>query len=472
MSVFKRDEGSFRDPSGYVFSDGRRIIRTVQPAGLEAFTAARNNGVYEKAISAGLMLSFEEVKLVENPYLFEGARGEHPAVILEQPKLKMVTYPYEWTFGQLKDAAIAHLDLQITLIKEGFELSDASAFNMQFHAGKFVHVDLLSIRKYQKGMPWEGYNQFCRHFLFPLLLDSKLEVSFNAMTRASLEGISVSDINKLLPLHIKATSLNTFLHVVLHNKSIQSASSTASCKNPTTLPYFSDRKYLSILDGLRDWISSLDSKAHKHSYWEEYAKNNSYDQLERERKLAFVRDTVRNWGCESTADIGGNSGDFSIAALEGGSKNVYLIDSDLGALNVAYSRTVSGHPDLLPIVANWADMPPAQGWLAKERKALSARLKCDCVLALAIIHHICISANIPMREFISSIFSVAQKVVLEFVPKSDPMVQGLLTHRKDVFGDYTEENFLKYISEFAIINRQMRFHEGGRLIVSCEARHG
>jgi ribosomal protein L11 methylase PrmA len=216
----------------------------------------------------------------------------------------------------------------------------------------------------------------------------------------------------------------------------------------------------------------MDGKAHKHSYWEGYAKNNSYDRQERDQKLAFVRDEVSKWNCKSTVDIGGNSGDFSVAAVEGGAKNVYLVDSDLGALNAAYARTSSGNPGLLPIVANWVDLSPAQGWLGKERKALSERLKSDCVLALAVIHHICISANIPMREFISSIFSVAPRAVIEFVPKSDSMVQGLLSHRKDVFSDYTEENFLKHVEAVALINRQLRIQEGGRLLISCETRNG
>ena len=175
---FRRDLGSFRDPSGYVFSNDRKIIRSMSSGALSEFEAARNSGLIQTAIDQHLLIDFQEAAIATLPSSVKGARGESLDNIIEHPRIPLITYPYEWTFLQLQDAALQHLNLQILALQHGFELSDASAYNMQFEAATPLHIDILSLRRYRDGRPWEGYGQFCSQFLFPLLMESELGLPF------------------------------------------------------------------------------------------------------------------------------------------------------------------------------------------------------------------------------------------------------------------------------------------------------
>lgn len=190
--VISRDLGSFRDPSGYVFQHEARIFRAINESGYGNFHASNTSGVLQLGISNKLLIPFNIVNDETSKQLSKsiiGARGESAKLLIEHPKIPLISYPYEWVFSQLKDAALAHLDLQILLLKKDFELSDASAFNMQFFEGQMRHIDLLSVRPYMEGRPWEGYHQFCKQFLAPLVLESILGIPFQKLYRGLGEYI-------------------------------------------------------------------------------------------------------------------------------------------------------------------------------------------------------------------------------------------------------------------------------------------
>jgi len=468
--VFQRDPGSFRDPSGYVFTDGNRIIRSISPSALKEFEAVKVSGLLEVAIKRQLLIDCQPVSDGALSIVGKGGRGETPDALIEHPRIPVISYPYEWTFTQLKDAALRHLDLQMLALAYDFELSDATAYNMQFAAAGPLHIDVLSLRHYLDGRPWEGYNQFCRQFLFPLLIESTLGIAFQRIYRGNMAGVDPNDIKALIPAWRRHTSLNLFLHVQLQASAVQKASSNELSGRLIHVPKIPKTRYLAMLEGLRDWIASLESGRPKKTYWADYAAINSYSDQEKLDKQSFIESIIRGWGCDSVVDVGGNAGDYSESALAGGASCAYCLDSDIDALEVAYQKRKSRQPGLLPLVMDWSDPSPSQGWAGIERKALKQRMQVDAVIALAVVHHIVIGGNIPLEAFVDQLFAYGQSVIVEFVPKSDPMVQGLLRSRDDIFHDYTEENFVRLLESRSHIQAVCRIREGGRVLFACNSK--
>jgi ribosomal protein L11 methylase PrmA len=468
-SSLQRDPGSFRDTSGYVFSDGVRVFRTLSRAAQHEYDAALDCGLLDEATQQGLLIGSREVPVADLPMNVRGARGEIATRMLEHPRVPVISYPYEWTFSQLRDAALRHLELQLLALRHDFELSDATAYNMQFDAGDALHIDVLSLRRYRPGRPWEGYNQFCRQFLFPLLIESSLGIPFQRIYRGNLAGINVLDLKALVPSWKRFTSLNMLLHVQLQSSAVRSASSNNLSDGAVKIPEIPKNRYVAILEGLRDWILDLKSGRTKKTYWADYASVNTYSDQEKQEKQGFVRKTMCEWGSRSVLDLGGNSGDYSEAALAGGASRAYCIDGDVDALEIAYARRKAGAMGLLPLVIDWSDPSPGQGWAGKERQPLATRLQVDTVLALAVIHHIVIGGNVPMREFIDQLFAFGKTVIVEFVPKSDPMVQGLLRGRSDIFEDYTEDHLACLLKSRAEIQQIHRLRQGGRVLFACRS---
>lgn len=463
----QRDSGSFRDPGGYVFHVGNGVVRTVNPSGLAQFTALQSSGLLASLAAKGLLIETEILGASETDRArYAGARGEVPAALLDHPRVPFITYPYEWVFSQLKDAALAHLDLQLAALDGNFELSDATAYNMQFLAGKPRHIDVLSLRPYAEGKPWAGYNQFCRQFLLPLLVEAWAGVNFQKMYRGGIEGIAFEDALAILPKRRLMTSLSGFLHVYLHGKAVSRPSSSSAAK-ATSRPV-SRQAYRGIISQLRGFIAGLESRRRPASYWQNYAAINSYSNAMRETKLAFVRDWASAKRPGLMIDVGGNTGDYSQAAIEGGAGQAVVLDNDIDSLEHCYRARTRAGANILPVFMNLADPSPGMGWRQAERKGLAARLPTDGMIALAVIHHMAIRGNLPLADAVAWLMESAPTGVIEFVPKADPMVAQLLQAREDIFPDYSEEAFRAAVESRARITSQHKFPENGRLIVSYE----
>jgi ribosomal protein L11 methylase PrmA len=470
MSKFHRDEGSFRDPSGYIFQNDDKIIRAVMPIADADFKSVYDSGIIQEMSEAGLMISCDRLDADQDMLnQYRGARNEAAASLYEHPKVPMITYPYEWVFSQLKDAALAHLDIQIKALKKGYELSDATAYNMQFINGKAVHIDVMSLRPYVEGAHWAGYNQFCRQFLLPLLLEAWAGVSFQPMYRGSINGISFEDALSVLPRRKLFTNLSGFMHVYLHGRAVMANSSKADKKADLSRKLPKSR-YEAILEQMHGFVTSLESAKRPSSYWKTYAKINSYSEPMRDVKLAFVEEWARENKPELVWDIGGNTGDFSLAAIKGGAKDAVILDGDLDSLETAYRLRVKKGEPLLPLLMNLVDPSPNLGWRQTERKGLQERAKADGVIALAVIHHMCIAGNLPLGEAINWLVNLAPSGIIEFVPKRDPMVSQLLEVREDIFFDYEEDVFRSAILKEHDILKEHLFEENGRLMVSYKKR--
>ena len=457
MSLVASDPGSFRDPGGRIYSDGKRILRAVMPSSAPAYTAARDAGLLERLAGKGMLLDSQEVDAAP----LSGVQPA-PAVVLEHPRVPYVSYPYEWSFALHRKAALLQLDLHLEALESGFPLSDATAYNIQFIGTKPIFIDHLSLRPYRDGEYWIGHRQFCMQFLNPLLMWTALGVQPNAWFRGSLEGIAPEDMAPLLSWRQKL-SPTVLSHVVAPaaaaRRMVQKGGGDEAPQGKLALSGFK-----AMLKSLRFTIADMKLKDQK-TVWSSYAGDNSYEASEAAAKRAFVGEAVASAKPDILYDIGCNTGDYSQAALEAGAKYVVAFDFDHGALEQAFSRFEASSSPVLPLWLDAANPSPSQGWAQAERRGMGERGGADFLIALAFIHHIVIGRNVPVGMALDWLLALAPGGVIEFPPKEDPMVKRLLAHREDVFPDYGIDTFMRELQTRARVVRTLELSENGRLLV-------
>lgn len=456
MTAAYRDAGSFRDPSGTVLVAADRVFRTVMPFAAADYESTRRTGILQQLVAQGLMV---DERPVSKDVL--GDAGQHAAYVVEHPKLPFISYPYEWCFHALKDAALLHLDVHLRCLERGVTLVDASAFNIQFRGAAPVFIDTLSLRPYREGEIWTAHRQFCHQFLNPLLLRALLGIPHNAWYRGSMDGIPVEHLANALPLRAKL-SWNVIKHVVLHAllENVSRQAPPAGALKDVRLPRVAFRR---VLSGLKDWIGTLQPKdGGDKTMWRDYAQINSYSSDEARNKAQFVRQFAAATRPAVLWDLGCNSGEYSKAALEAGARLSIGFDFDLGALERAYLRAKAEALNLLPLHLDATNPSPNQGWAQHERKGMHERAPADALLALAFVHHLAVAKNVPLDYVVDWLVSMARSGVIEFVQKDDPMVRELLRLREDIFFDYSQDNFERALGARARILRVEQVSACGR----------
>lgn len=459
--------GSFRDPSGRVYEVDGQIFRTVATAFAAEFEFVESTGFLRKLIADNILLPCERADASDLRTLFP----RNIKYVLQIPRLPFVSYPYEWPFSALKAAALLHLDIQLTALEFGVTLTDATAYNIQFQGVRPVFIDHLSFRRYRSGEIWAGHRQFCEQFLNPLLLRAFLGVPHNAWYRGAQEGIKAQDLSRILKWRYRLR-WNVLAHVVLQSFFQRSVENDNVRLEKGSLPtnVLSLTAFRRILKKLHSWISKLIPADTGKTVWEEYAKTHSYSSEEVERKKRFVSEFVHREGPRLIWDLGCNTGDYSVAALKAGAEYAVGFDNDHGALELALARGKEQNLAFQPLFFDAANPSPNQGWQEQERYGLRARASADAILALAFIHHLTISHNIPLDQSLDWLIALAPRGIIEFVPKSDPMVQSLLRHRDDIFSDYTKEAFLNYLDHKARVIDTEIVSSSGRLLASYTRR--
>jgi ribosomal protein L11 methylase PrmA len=454
--------GSFRDPSGYVFTSGDRIFRAITPVGAAQFEASQK--ILGDLVTARRLVDFSEV----DPRNFDVPLGSF-SYLIEHPRLPVWSMPYEWSFSLLKDAALFHLDLHLYLLDRGFTLSDASAYNVQFIGPRPIFVDHLSIRPYQDGEFWLGHKQFCEQFLNPLLLRSFFDVSHNSWYRGNLEGIPQEQLADLLPFWRKF-SWRVLSHVTLPariQKSFEGRSGANVSVKDRRLPKAS---FVGMLTQLRNWIGGLAPLKGGKTTWANYDKENSYLADEAQAKREFIGNFIKAVSAKTIIDLGCNTGDYSEASLASGAESVVGFDFDQQALDRAHSRAKTAKMNFLPLYLNAMNPSPNQGWRQTERSGFAERFRSDAVLALAFEHHLAIAHNVPLEQAVAWVTGVAPVGVIEFVPKTDPTIQKMLSLRSDIFPDYTEERFAGALARDNEILEKKRVSESGRVLFAFRKR--
>lgn len=419
--------GSFRDPSGYLFRRGGLLYRHISPSYASDYDRLMGSGLHRSLVAAGLVVAHEEVEV-------EGHSDAHK--VIRPDLVEFVSYPYEWAFSALRDAALLTLDIAERALAEGMALKDASAFNVQFRGCFPVFIDSLSFEAWREGEPWVAYRQFCEHFLAPLALMSRRDPRLLGLWRAHLDGIPLDLASRLLP---SSTWLRFGLvaHVHLHARS---QAYYAGRRAPRGRPAVGRHALLALLDSLRRTVRSLELPRLS-SEWAEYETTNAYADETARAKEAIVSDWVARSGPRRVWDLGGNTARFArIATAHGAYVSCFDIDPVVVEATYRAGRAESRR-DMLPLVLDIANPSPGLGWEGTERESLEARGPADLLLALALVHHLAIGRNVPLGHVARWMARVARSAIVEFVPKEDPQTQRLLRSRRDIFPDYTSDGF-------------------------------
>lgn len=438
---------SFRDPSGFVFKYEGELYRQVNQEYRDHYQLLMDSGLYGSLVQQGMLTPHEEV---ESPVADQSCAWR----ILKPEPIPLISYPYEWCFSQLKDAALLTLDIQRTALDHGMCLKDASAYNVQFQRGRPVFIDTLSFESYVEGKPWVAYRQFCQHFLAPLALMAKRDVRLMQLARAQIDGLPLDLTSALLP---RRTWLNFGLMVHLHlharTQKAFAASHKAPSKTTLKLSRVSKVGLIGLLDGLRKTITKLDWKPGG-TEWGDYYNDTNYSDSSFETKRRHIAAFLDDIDPTEVWDLGANIGLFSrIASDRGISTTAFDIDPSAVEINYRQVRKQNKHT-LLPLLLDLTNPSPGLGWNSTERDALVDRGPVDCIMALALIHHLSISNNVPFGRVASFFASLCgHSLIIEFVPKSDSQVQRLLRSREDIFAEYDRGYFEQAFGEYFTIRR-------------------
>ncbi len=456
-------EGSFRDPSGFVYTRDGTLYRQVNQSFKASFDAFLASGLYDELAGERLLVPHRNVPLNL------AATGDAWAV-LEPERLPFISYPYEWSFGQLRDAALLTLTLQERALRRDFVLRDASAYNVQFRDGHPLLIDTLSFEPREEGSPWVAYRQFCEHFLVPLLLMSSRDIRCGMLLRSCLDGVPLELGSRLLPRKSWLRP-SVLFHVHLHAKAQSRYSDTAAVEKESRRRAMTRDAVLALVGGLRRCIESLDWVP-AGTEWAEYEHDNSYSDTASRSKREIVSRMLETPGAQMVWDLGANTGEYSRTAREV-APQVVAFDIDPAAVERNYRRVRSaGETGILPLLLDLANPSPPQGWAHSERLSLEQRGPADALLALALIHHLAIGRNLPLDRIASFLSRLGRALIIEFVPKDDVQVQRLLRNRPDIFPGYSIEGFEQAFRQHFRIESVEPVAGSGRRVYHMISCHG
>ena len=446
--------GSFRDPSGSLFLLDGSIYRRVNPSYREHYDRLISSGLYENLAGAGLLVPHEEVEV--SHALAIGAYKT-----LKPERIPFISYPYEWCFSQLKDAALTTLEIQKRALNHGMILKDCSAYNIQFPNSRPIFIDTLSFEEYVEGSPWVAYRQFCQHFLAPLALMSIKDVRFNQLFRIYIDGAPLDMTSSLLPFRTRL-SFSMLLHIHLHAKSQKHYSDKIIDKSKRAFKV-SRQSMLGLIDSLESCVAGL-KWSPKGTEWVDYYSDDSYVVEAIDDKRRLVEEYLRTTGPKTVWDMGANTGLYSRIASSLGTDTMSF-DIDPACVEINYLQVKkTGEHGILPLLLDLTNPSPSIGWDNDERQSLIERGPADAVMALALVHHLAISNNVPLGRIADYFAKMCKALIIEFVPKSDHKVQILLATREDVFPDFTQEGFEREFGKRFKIQRSDRIKQSERTL--------
>lgn len=449
-NIFIHHPSSYRDPSGFIFEKKGLLYRQINISFKEHFDHFIESGCYAELVKKGLLIPHKNI-----PENFTGNNEYY--ITLKPERIEFVSYPYEWSFDMLKDAALLTLQLVKHSLQFDMILKDATPYNIQWHKGKFIFIDTLSFEKYEQ-TPWIAYRQFCESFLGPLLIMHYSKKQLPELMLAWPDGIPLVTIQSLLPKRSRF-SLYTYLHIHLHAKySLKKPEKSGKTKN------FSKQKLFNLISSLEALINKLkipDQKSTWSEYYEEASQRNNY--LEQKKKI------IAGWlnemnDIKSAMDLGANEGEFSKLLSE---KNIHTVAADFDpyCINNFYHKIKSSEKkNIQPLVLDLSNPSPAIGVNNKERASFIVRAKADIILVLALIHHLAIGKNIPFEMIADMLQGIGKYLIIEFIPKEDGKIQLMLNRKKDIYANYNEVNFENEFGKYYIIIDKKPISGAGRVL--------
>ena len=449
---------SFRDPSGFLFFRDNCIYRQVNITYKENYDYLINSGLYKALVDAELLIPHDEVDI-------NNAISDKAYKVIKPELISFISYPYEWCFSQLKDAALTTLKIQKKSLDFGMSLKDCSAYNIQFRKGKPIFIDTLSFEKYREGQPWVAYRQFCQHFLAPLALMNYRDIRLNQLLRVYIDGVPLDLTSLLLPFRTRFV-FSLLSHIHLHARSQKYfADKTVD----TSGRKIGHRSFLGLIDSLEHAVNKLKWKP-QGTEWADYYEDTNYSSDALQHKKQLVAELLDKINPKDVWDLGANIGLFSRIASDEGIQTISF-DIDPVAVEKNYLRCVrDGETNILPLLLDLTNPSSNIGWQNQERMSFLERGPTDTALALALIHHLAISNNLPFYKIADFFSNICHSLIIEFVPKSDSQVQRFLATREDIFSDYTQEIFENEFRKYFTIQDSVVIRDSERTLYLMKRR--
>lgn len=453
---YQESGASFRDPSGFVFHHNQVLYRQINEQYQDTYLQLIDSGLYDALVEKRLLIQHVDAHI-------PAPAPDQAFKVIQPEPVEFISYPYEWSFNQLKDAALTTLKIQSIAIKYGMSLKDSSAYNIQFYRGRPVLIDTLSFESYQAGKPWAAYRQFCQHFLAPLSLMVYRDIRLSELLKSYIDGLPLDLASRLLPLRTRL-NLSLLLHIHLH----ASSQKRYAGKKPDTRRSVSQSAFLGLIESLQSAVKRLKYSGNDRGWAGYYQDEHSYSSFGLAHKQQLVQEYLAFIQPKTVWDLGANIGLYSRLACDAGA-NTIAFDFDPVAVDLNYQNVKSNQETtLLPLVQDLTNPSPAIGWQTKERSSLFDRANADTILALALLHHIAIANNVSLDQLATFFQRLARWLIVEFIPKEDPQVQRLMVAREDIFPDYTVEGFESAFSRYFTIHRAETIQESSRRLYLME----
>jgi SAM-dependent methyltransferase len=456
----KRLLSADRDPVGATYIKGQKIYRDIRGEFKDYFLSILKEPKIKQLLGKGL---------VDTCIFKESASS----LTLEHPLISPASYAYEWSLPMLKDAALLTLDLNLILLENEAVLKDATPWNILFRNTSLIWVDFTSIMPQEKDLLWVAYDQFCRTFLFPLLMGYFYS---GRVTRALLlesqNGISPQEIAKFLPgsAKFKFGWLNSRLYFpkFVIDLAHKSGSEQDLAKRSQKVSYTSASRQ-AFFESLKKDVSSIPFSRGSSDWSKYYADINSFFEPARfDQKQSKVAELINKCKPKTVVDIGCNQGGYAIlAALRGA--QVTAFDTDEDSINLLYKITKEKNLNILPLMGDVLYPVPQCGWRGQEFQSAPKRFHAQMALALALVHHLAITQIQTFDRIVLTLSEYAEKwLITEFVPLDDPRSQELLlTNRRDMSW-YSLDAFLQSLKkEFREVTA-FPSSPAGRILCFCE----
>ncbi len=461
------DRGSFRDPSSRVWRDGDRILRGLDEGAATDFTRLAGSKFFARALKNNEIVGTREAPDRAND---RAPDGRPWATVLEHDRIPVISYAHEWSFSMLQDAALLTLRLVRAAIDEGMTTKDATAYNIQFVGARPVFIDIPSFEVYRDGEPWWGYRQVCQLFLYPLMFTAYKDLPHQPWLRGSVDGITPEQARRVLQGR-RSGRKGLLAHVWLHAKADQKfTSGSADTVDDLKKSGYKKEIYIATIDRLIKLVAGLEWKR-SDSTWADYSGRGHYQSDELTLKADFVREVAGQRQRGDVWDVGANDGMFSrIAADHAGI--VLAMDADDLVVDRLYRALRQDRTEaILPLVVNFADPAPGIGWRGRERPPLTDRSSPDLLLALAVIHHLALTHNIPTAAILDLFRDLRTEVVLEIPTEADPKVKTLMRHKRaGVHDDYTGTNIEAQVADRFDVRARSELPGGTRILLHLAPR--
>ncbi len=456
MSKQTQIKASFRDPSGFIFKKENIFYRQINKSYKKEYDFLITSGLYAELTKKKLLIKHNEISGKREPGIYK---------IIKPEQLSVITYPYEWCFSQLKDAALATLEIQVIALEHSMSLKDASAYNIQFAGSRPIFIDTLSFETYEDGQPWVAYRQFCQHFLAPLALMAYEDLRCGLLSQIHLDGIPLDLAAKLLPIKTKISpKFGPHIHLHARSQSKNAGKGLGKVKNNLSLNH-----QMAILDSLKNAVQSLNLPKQK-TVWHDYYNNTNYTPKATAQKEKIIADWIEQVKPETVWDTGANDSTFSQLAS---SRKIPTVASDFDYLAVEYAYLKAKERDdkfIMPIIIDMTNPSPAIGWGNKERDSFLSRSSFDLTMSLALVHHLAIANNLPFSQIAELFAGHTKKLIIEFVPKEDSNTKRLLANREDIFPDYNEKSFEEDFSQYFKIVEKKKIMQSYRTLYLMERK--